>query len=89
MCSLQSSDLRRFGEWKGEQGHAGCQAIPPTGLLAVEKRPRSSRDVFGVCNAHDVPVGSLEESWMRRQNTGVLSLFIVVCCSFPIYIFNN
>lgn len=73
MCSLQSSDLRRFREWKGEQGRAGCQAVPPTGLLAVEKGLRSSRDVFGVCNDHHVPIGSLEEIWMTRQNTGILS----------------
>lgn len=81
--------LQKIRRVKGEQGRDGCLAFPPTGLQAVEKGPRSSRDVFGVCTDHDVPLGSLEESWMGIKNTGVLSLFLVVCWFFSIYIFNN
>jgi hypothetical protein len=54
--------LRLGKDLEKEQHRSGYQTIPPTGLLAVEKGPRSFRDSFGVCDGYAVPVGSLEET---------------------------
>lgn len=73
MCSLLSSDLRRFGEWQREQNSSGYQAILPTGLPAVEKGQRSSRVDFGVWDDYDVPVGFSKETGWGDRTLGILS----------------
>lgn len=81
--------LEKIRRVEGRTGPCWLSGHPTYWSMGCGERTKVFQRCFWCRNDHDVPVGSLEESWMGREITGVLSLFLVVWYFFPIYIFNH